>query len=115
MKKLLTLLLIISTSISFGQDLVLNHSFVESTPHSVGDIITIKFNTLDVANSTPTFVQFDYQYNNKLLEKISHTFILSNNPSALTALNHWDGYSWNPSGNVPSNNLSGQFQQVHTK
>ena len=111
MKKLLTLLLIISTSISFGQDLVLDHSFVESTPHSVGDIITIKFNTLDVANSTPTFVQFDYQYNNKLLEKISHTFILSNNPSALTALNHWDGYSWNPSGNVPSNNLSGQFQQ----
>ena len=111
MKNLLTMLLILVTSISFGQDLKLDHSYIDSAPFSVGDTITIKFNTLDVNSSVPTLVQFDYQYNNKLLEKIDHTFKLPSNPSAMTSLNHWDGYLWTPSSNVTSTNLSGQYQQ----
>jgi len=111
MKNLLTMLLILVTSISFGQDLKLDHSYIDSAPFAVGDTITIKFNTLDVNSSVPTLVQFDYQYNNKLLEKIDHTFKLPSNPSAMTSLNHWDGYLWTPSSNVTSTNLSGQYQQ----
>ena len=95
MKNLLTMLLIVVTSISFGQDLKLDHSYIDSAPFSVGDTITIKFNTLDVNSSVPTLVQFDYQYNNKLLEKIDHTFKLPSNPSAMTSINHWDGYTFN--------------------
>ena len=111
MKNLLTMLLILVTSISFGQDLQLDHSHIESAPFSVGDTITIKFSTLDVNSSVPTFVQFDYQYNNKLLEKIDHTFKLDNNPNAMTSLNHWDGYSWTPIGGINPSNLSNQYQQ----
>ena len=114
MKNLLTMLLIMVTSISFGQngeDLKLDHTYIETAPFAVGDTITIKFNTLDVNSSVPTLVQFDYQYNNKLLEKIDHTFKLPNNSSAMTSLNHWDGYSWTPIGGINPSNLSNQYQQ----
>lgn len=111
MKNLLTMLLILVTSISFGQDLQLDHSHIESAPFSVGDTITIKFSTFDVNSSVPTLIQFDYQYNNKLLEKIDHTFKLDNNPNAMTSLNHWDGYSWTPIGGINPSNLSNQYQQ----
>ena len=114
MKNLLTMLLIMVTSISFGQngeDLKLDHIVTTSAPYSVGDIITIKFNTFDVNSSVPTLIQFDYQYNNKLLEKIDHTFKLDNNPNAMTSLNHWDGYSWTPIGGINPSNLSNQYQQ----
>jgi len=56
-------------------------------------------------------VQFDYEYNNKLLEKIDHTFSLPNNSSAMTSLNHWDGYKWTPIGGINPSNLSDQYQQ----
>ena len=111
MKKLLNLLLLLVASISFGQDLKLDHNVINAAPYAVGDIITIKFNTLDVANSTPTLVQFDYQYNNKLLEKIDHTFKLPNNTSAMTSLNHWDGYLFSGGNGISNSNLSGQYQQ----
>jgi len=111
MKKLLTLLLIMVTTISFGQDLRIDQSIIDPAPYSVGDTITIKFNTLDVNSSVPTLVQFDYQYNVKLLEKIGHTFKLPNNTSAMTSLNHFDGYTWTPNSGISSANLSGQYQQ----
>jgi len=111
MKNLLTMLLIMVTTISFGQDLRIDQSIITPAPYSVGDTITIKFNTLDVNSSVPTLVQFDYQYNNKLLEKISHEFKLPSNTSAMTSLNHWDGYSWTPNSNVSSADLSSQYQQ----
>ena len=111
MKNLLTMLLIMVTTISFGQDLRIDHSVTNPAPYAVGDTITIKFNTIDINTTVPTLVQFDYEYNNKLLEKIDHTFSLPNNSSAMTSLNHWDGYSWIPNSNVSSADLSGQYQQ----
>ena len=107
------MLLIMVTTISFGQygeDLKLDHSVINPAPYAVGDTITIKFNTIDVNSSVPTLVQFDYQYNNKLLEKIDHSFKLPNNTSAMTSLNHWDGYSWTPIGGINPSNLSNQYQ-----
>lgn len=111
MKKLLNLLLLMVTSISFGQDLKLDHSVINAAPYSVGDTITIKFNTIDVNSSVPTLIQFDYQYNNKLLEKIDHTFKLPNNTSAMTSLNHWDGYLFSGGSGIGNSDLSGQYQQ----
>jgi hypothetical protein len=109
MKNFLKLLLILVTSVTFGQDLQLDHSHIESAPFAVGDTITIKFNTLDVNSSVPTLVQFDYQYNNKLLEKIDHTFKLPSNPSAMTSLNHWDGYTFNRDTSYGISDLSYQY------
>ena len=94
MRKLLFLLLLPVTL--FGQDLTLDHSYTDSAPFVVGDTITVKFNTLSDDNKGVYFIMFDYQYNNKLLEKIDHTFKLPDNQSASKSLNHWDGYSFNP-------------------
>ena len=104
MKKLLLLLL---SAITYGQDMYLDHSFINALPIKVGDTLSIKFNTIDNNNSSFSFLQFDYQYNNKLLEKIDHTFY-TDGPQ--TSLNHWDGYSFNPNTGISLSDLTGQFQ-----
>lgn len=93
MKKLLILLLPL---IILGQDLKLDHSYTGTAPFAVSDTITIKFNTLSDSNTDVYFITFDYQYNNKLLEKIDHTWKLPDNSTASKSLSHWDGYSFIP-------------------
>lgn len=103
MKKLLLLLL---SAITYGQDMYLDHSFTNALPIKVGDTLSIKFNTIDNNNSTYQLLQFDYQYNNKLLQKIDHTFY-TDGPQ--TSLNHWDGYSFNPNTDISLSDLTGQY------
>ena len=93
MRKLLLLLLI--PMLTVGQDLKLDHSYTDTAPFIVGDTITVKFNTLSDNDVDVYFMIFDYQYNNKLLQKIDHTFKLPDNSSANKNLSHWDGYSFN--------------------
>ena len=93
MRKLLLLLLI--PMLTVGQDLKLDHSYTDTAPFIVGDTITVKFNTLSDSDADVYFMLFDYQYNNKLLQKIDHTFKLPDNSSANKNLSHWDGYSFN--------------------
>lgn len=89
MKKLLLLLLF--PILAFSQNTYLQSSVVEPGPYSVGQIITVKF--VIQYDQTPTnLVQFDYKYNNKLLEKVDHTFKLA---AYQNSLNHWDGYFFN--------------------
>jgi len=107
MRKLLFLLLLPVTLL--GQDLTLDHSYIEGAPFAVGDTITVKFNTLSDDNKAVYFMMFDYQYNNKLLQKIDHTFKLPNNQSASKNLNHWDGYSFNPKSDYNDNDLDNQY------
>ena len=76
MKKLLLLLL---SAITYGQDMYLDHSFINALPVAVGDTLSIKFNTIDNNNSTYKLLQFDYQYNNKLLQKYYEFIKLYNN------------------------------------
>ena len=102
MKKLLLLLL---PFIGSAQDMYLDHSFTNAIPILVGDTLSIKFNTIDNNESTYNFLQFDYQYNNKLLQKIDHTF----NTNAQASLNHWDGYKFNPNPDKSTSNLTDQF------
>ena len=107
MRKLLFLLLLPVTLL--GQDLTLDHSYIEGAPFAVGDTITVKFNTLSDADKGVYFMMFDYQYNNKLLQKIDHTFKLPDNQSASKNLNHWDGYSFNPKSDYNDNDLDNQY------
>ena len=107
MRKLLFLLLLPVTLL--GQDLTLDHSYIEGAPFAVGDTITVKFNTLSDDNKAVYFMMFDYQYNNKLLQKIDHTFKLPDNQSASKNLNHWDGYSFNPKSDYNDNDLDNQY------
>ena len=63
------LLLLFLPLLTFGQDLKLDHSYISNAPFEVGEEIIIKFNTLSDDDKGVYFMMFDYQYNNKLLEK----------------------------------------------
>ena len=99
------LLLLLIPFFAFGQDMYLDHSFTNAQPILVGDTLSVKFNTLDNNSSSFNFLQFDYQYNNKLLQKIDHTF----STDAQASLNHWDGYSFNTDPDKPVSDLTAQF------
>jgi len=113
MKKILSFLVSVLCTLSLiGQDLKLDHSYINPPGFVVGDTITIKFNTLKETDSTQTLWKFDYEYNNKLLEKIDHTFKITNsdvNPNAQVSLSHWDGYKFNINENVAESNLHEQY------
>ncbi len=103
------LLLLCLPLLTFGQDLKLDHSYTGNAPFEVGEEIIIKFNTLSDDNKDVYFMMFDYQYNNKLLEKVSHEFKLPDNQSASKSLNHWDGYKFNVKDGYDATNLDDQF------
>lgn len=98
MKKLLFLLLL-----PFGllaQQGYLSHSYIDDDSNGfvVGQEITIKFEGIQGNEMTPDRVHFDFEWNNKLLEYVSHTFNpTSGLPSdAQTSWNMWNGYKFNP-------------------
>ena len=110
MKKLLLLLLL--PFFAVGQDLYLDHSYINPSGFAVGDQITVKFNTLDNNTSTPSLLQFDFQFNNKLLQLDGYTWkVTSNgtNSTAQTSWNSWNGYSFSPDSTNNTNQLSAQF------
>lgn len=92
--------------IGLAQDMYLDHSYINANPITVGDTLSIKFNTLDNNSASFNFLQLDYQYNNKLLQKIDHTFYAD---GIQTSLNHWDGWKYNPDPDKSTSNLSAQF------
>lgn len=123
MKKLLNLLLLMVTTMTFaqnGQDFTLKsvRGNVSAAPISVGDTIFVRFQlTQDVSDIDYTLAQFDFEYNNKLLEKVSHEFNVGTtsnsgaNPSAMTSLNEYNEYKWTPIAGINPSNLSNQYQQ----
>lgn len=113
MKKLLYIIFLFPF-LTLGQDIKLDHSYISGAPFEVGDTVTIKFNTLDNSNgsASPTLLMFDYQYNNKLLEKIDHTFKVNSNgtnTNAQTTLYHWDGYKFKILSTYNANDLDNQY------
>ena len=110
MRKLLFLLLPL---FCLSQDLKLDHSYIDSPDFEVGDTITIKFNTIQVtADVAPNLYIFDYEYNNKLLQKIEHRFKVTDNSAntnAQTSLTHWDGYKYKVLSTYDEDNLSAQY------
>ena len=114
MKKLSTLLFIFFVGNIFAQDMKLDHSYINPSGFVVGDTITVKFNTLDwnSSNSAPTLVQYDFQWNNKLLEFIDYTWKVTGNgtnSTAQTAWNTWTGYKFSGDSNYAANQLSDQY------
>ena len=107
MRKFLLLLLL--PLIALGQDLKLDHSYISNAPFEVGEEIIIKFNTLSDDDKGVYFMMFDYQYNNKLLEKVSHSWKLPDNSTASKSLNHWDGYKFNVKDGYDATDLDNQF------
>lgn len=114
-KKLLFLLLLPLAALA--QDGYVSHSYIDEVPTggwSVGDTITVKYEYItpaDVTTTTPDFIHFDIEWNNKLLEKISHEF----DPSTAFPANtqnswyQWTGYKFNRNTNIEEKDLDGQY------
>jgi len=110
MKKLLFLLLLLPT-IVLGQNFVVGMNY--GADANVGEEIELKFELFPASGQSTmpaTFLQFDVQWNNKLLEYVSHTLDplnkLTNEQSART---HWDGYKFQYSMDYSSSQLYQQF------
>lgn len=114
MKNLLTLLFILIVGTSFSQDMKLDHSYINPAGFIVGDTITVKFNTVDwnSSNSVPTLVQYDFQWNNKLLEFIDFSWSVKTNgtnSNAQTAWNTWTGYKFTTYSSYDVRELTHQY------
>jgi hypothetical protein len=114
MKKILLLLVSVLCTINvFGQtDAQLAYSSV-NTVTKVGDTLIVKLQYYEGkdANNTviePTLYQFDFQYNNKLLNLISRTWQPSST-SAQKAINSWNGYKFTSDSEKNQNDYDGQY------
>jgi len=114
MKKILLLLVSVLCTINvFGQtDAQLAYSAV-NTVTKVGDTLTVKLQYYEGkdANNTaiaPTLYQFDFQYNNKLLNLISRTW-QPTSTSAQKAINSWNGYKFTSDSEKNQNDYDGQY------
>src|SRR5210317_735581 len=114
MKKILLLLVSVLCTINvFGQtDAQLAYSSV-NTVTKVGDTLIVKLQYYEGkdANNTaiaPTLYQFDFQYNNKLLNLISRTWQPSST-SAQKAINSWNGYKFVIDDTKDQDDFDGQY------
>ena len=107
MKKLLfLLLLVISTNLGFGQS-QFDFSRINEVSQ-VGDTLVVKFQYFKGNGAAATLTQFDFQYNNKLLNYLSHEWQVVSN-SAQKARNSWNGYKFNIDGNKSVTDYDGQY------
>ena len=73
MKKLILFLFL--PLLTFGQDILLDHSYIDPEGFEVGQTITVKFNMLfENQEASPTYTYVDYEFNNKLLDLTGATF-----------------------------------------
>ena len=114
MKKILLLFVSVLCTLNvFGQtDAKLDYSAV-NTVTKVGDTLIVKlqyFEGSDASNTAiePTLYQFDFQYNNKLLNKISTTWQPSST-SAQKAINSWNGYKFSIDSQKNQTDFDGQY------
>ena len=113
MIKRLLFLLLLTPLTFFGQtDSKLDYSRV-NTVTKVGDTLVVKLQYFegkdanDVATA-PTLYQFDFQYNNKLLNKISATWQPAST-SAQKAINSWNGYKFAIHDTKDQTDFDGQY------
>lgn len=105
MKKLLLFLLF--PLLSFAQSR-LDYSAVNSVTQ-VGDTLVVKFQYFKGEQlGDATLTQFDFQYNNKLLSYISHTFQVAST-SAQKARNSWNGYKFGEDASKDKTDFDGQY------
>ena len=112
MNKFITIFALLLSTLGFSQDFKIAHSYTTANPpFAVGDTISIKYELIDHNSNAPVtkFLQFDYQYNNKLLAKVDHTWGLSSNTSAAKSLTHWDGFKYKVLDTYDADNLTDQY------
>lgn len=111
MKKLLSLLLMVVCTLTLSaQDFKVGMNF--GADANVGDEIELKFEIFPAEGQsiTATFLQFDVNWNNKLIQYVSHTidpYSKLTNPQLNR--DHWDGYKFNPDAVAQINNLTDQY------
>lgn len=109
MKKLILLVLLLPLTV-FAQDFKMGMN----SSGNVGEEIELKFELFPPAGQTEmpaTLLQFDLEYNNKLLEYVSHTFDPYNHLTGEQNSRHsWSGYKFSPDTNYSLNNLYQQYQ-----
>jgi len=113
MKKLITLLLVLTSLTSFGQ-LTISHSIVPKTTYKVGDTVQVKYTVSKGTNpvTTPRYFWLRYQYNNKALAYLGTTW--SQGTSVQTFYTGWNNYSFTPntSNGKLASNLYEQYQST---
>lgn len=109
MKKILLILLLPLTVIAQNFTVGMNYG----ADADVGEEIELKFELFPASGQTTmpaTFLQFDVQWNNKLIEYVSHTFDPYNHlTEEQNNRSHWDGYKFNQDMDYSSSNLYRHF------
>lgn len=109
MKKLL-LILLLPLSV-LAQDFKVGMNY--GADANVGEEIELKFELFPADGQTTmpaTLLQFDIQWNNKLIQYVSHTFDpLNKLTSEQNSRSHWDGYKFNQDFDYFSYNLYQQY------
>jgi len=109
MKKLL-LLILLPLSI-LAQDFKVGMNY--GADANVGEEIELKFELFPADGQTTmpaTLLQFDVQWNNKLIQYVSHTFDpLNKLTGEQNSRSHWDGYKFNQDFSYASSALYNQY------
>ena len=107
MRILLTFLTFLLSLSIFGQG-SLNLEHQSGTIEKVGDTFTMKIQYYVGDQGDATLIQFDYEYNNKLLELIDFGWAAPNGYS--TTRNTWTGYKYNDRPDTAANDMDLQYQ-----
>ena len=108
MKKILSILVSVLFTLSvFGQDPSEINYGVLNTVTQVGDTLSVEFKYAKKDEGAATLLQFDFEYNNKLMSFLDATW---KSPSgASTARNNWSGYKFNPKSNTSESDMDAQY------
>ena len=107
MRNLLTLFTLLFSLSLFSQG-SLNLEHQSGTIEKVGDEFTMKIQYYVGDQGDATLIQFDYEYNNKLLELTNFSWAAPNGYS--TTRNQWTGYKYNDRPDTASNDMDLQYQ-----
>jgi len=110
MRNLITLMIMFCSVMFYGQDFKIGMNY--GADAGVGDEIELKFEIFPAAGQsiTATFLQFDVNYNNKLLQYVSHSIDPFNRwENKQTDRTVWDGYKFMPDQFGDPNNLTDQW------
>ena len=112
MRNLLTLFTLLFSLSLFSQG-SLNLEHQSGTIEKVGDEFTMKIQYYVGDQGDATLIQFDYEYNNKLLELTNFSWAAPNGYS--TTRNQWTGYKYNDRPDTASNDMDLQYQWWQTE
>lgn len=110
MKKILSILVsVLFTLSSFGQG-SLNLEHQSGTIQKVGDEFVMKIQYYTGDQGDATLLQFDYEYNNKLLELTEFNWASGVPSDYSKTRNQWTGYKYNNRPDTEATDMDLQYQ-----